>query len=405
MTALRNARTCHFGSVSTISSLRLPCNFLAYTASRRSAQRSHRFLSFKPFASRPRVPTVAQVPLGSPRPPSAIFYPTSFVQHSDKYTGHASEIIVCASRRLPHFHLQSNICPSTTASALIAAIALVTIVYWAGLGEEKREDVELGPSNTDIMSSEIMSGHLGNLTSEQEHKLLKLWGAILKICDVADANGAASEDSSTTREGKAVSESETPKKKRGFGLLGSRNATSNAPEDDKYGLTQQYQEILASEKAEDIRETIWSMMKHDHPDALVLRFLRARKWDIEKALVMLISAMNWRHSKMNVDQDIMKNGEAGAVHDEKHGTGQAQQLGSGFLKQSRMGKSFLHGTDKEGRPICVVRVRLHKASDQSAESLERYTVFIIETARLALQAPVDTAVSSNSSDCLVQIIN
>lgn len=63
----------------------------------------------------------------------------------------------------------------------------------------------------------------------------------------------------------------------------------------------------------------------------------------------------------------------------------------GFIKQLRMGKSFLHGMDKEGRPICFVRVRLHKQADQSEEALEKYTVYIMETARLMLRDPVDTA--------------
>jgi len=95
---------------------------------------------------------------------------------------------------------------------------------------------------------------------------------------------------------------------------------------------------------------------------------------------------------MNLDDDIMKNGEGGAIEDEKNGSASAKKLGSDFMAQLRMGKSFLHGTDKEGRPICVVRVRLHRPGEQSLESLERYTVFIIETARLVLEPPVDTAV-------------
>ncbi|CAL3972138.1 unnamed protein product, partial [Diplocarpon coronariae] len=35
--------------------------------------------------------------------------------------------------------------------------------------------------------------------------------------------------------------------------------------------------------------------------------------------------------------------------------------------------------------------RLHKQGEQSEESLERYTVFIIESARMILSPPVDTA--------------
>jgi hypothetical protein len=261
------------------------------------------------------------------------------------------------------------------------------------------------------MAPEIAPGHLGNLTAEQEDKLRKFWKAIFKVCGVvfeSDADIVPLDDT------KPVAESEPAKKKRGFSLFrsspqpdssssGNSNAIDSA-EDDKYGLNKQYQEILASQKPEDIRDTMWGMMKHDHPDALLLRFLRARKWDVEKALVMLISAMNWRHTKMKVDQDIMRNGEAGAASDEKSGDEKAKKSGQDFLKQSRMGKSFLHGTDKEGRPICVVRVRLHKAADQSPQSLERYTVFIIETARLALKPPIDTAVSLNTPvGCLSRV--
>ncbi|KAM4062265.1 CRAL/TRIO domain-containing protein [Hirsutella rhossiliensis] len=230
-------------------------------------------------------------------------------------------------------------------------------------------------------------GHIGNLTVEQQEKLRQLWNEIFKLCGVADPE----------------EDPESPQKKR-FSLFRRKNAesspTSNgsAPEakdgtdsNDKHGQTKQFQKTLESQTPESIRETIWSMVKQDNPDALVLRFLRARKWDVQQALVMLVSAMHWRHTEMHVDSDIMKNGEAGAVQDEQTGSAEAKKLASDFMAQSRQGKSFLHGLDKEGRPICVVRARLHKPSAQSAESLERYTVFIIETARLALEPPVDTA--------------
>ncbi|PHH81421.1 hypothetical protein CDD83_3581 [Cordyceps sp. RAO-2017] len=252
-------------------------------------------------------------------------------------------------------------------------------------------------------------GHVGNLTPEQEEKLRRLWHAIFKLCGVADAdfvanangNGPAAADDSSGTPAHPLEEPESPHKKR-FSLFRRKHTESHSAshashakdgvdEEDKFGQMKHFQKTLASQSPENIRETIWSMVKQDHPDALVLRFLRARKWDVDKALVMLVSAMNWRSADMNVDTDIMMNGDAGAVQDEKHGDGDAKKLASDFMAQSRMGKAFLHGTDKEGRPVCVVRVRLHKPSAQSAESLERYTVFIIETARLTLQPPVDTA--------------
>ena len=63
----------------------------------------------------------------------------------------------------------------------------------------------------------------------------------------------------------------------------------------------------------------------------------------------------------------------------------------GFLKQLRLGKSYLHGVDMNERPICLVRTRLHHSSDQQPEALEKFTVWEMETARLMLTGDVDTA--------------
>jgi hypothetical protein len=88
----------------------------------------------------------------------------------------------------------------------------------------------------------------------------------------------------------------------------------------------------------------------------------------------------------------MTNGEAQAFKHASSADPAKKQKGEEFLKQMRMGKSFLHGVDKFGRPICVVRVRLHRAADQEVDTLERFTVYTIETARLLLAPPVETAV-------------
>jgi hypothetical protein len=248
------------------------------------------------------------------------------------------------------------------------------------------------------MTARGLPGRPGNLTPEQEEKLRQIWVAVLQTTGVREIDTAVV-DAPEAPDG----EPETPKKKR-FGIFrkeakskgpaGSDTPPKDVTEEDKYGQTAKYHESLANHSPESIRQTIWTMVKHDHPDALVLRFLRARKWDVEKALVMLVSTMNWRHTEMHLDDDIMQKGEGGAVDDEKHATDtQLKIVGHDFMEQIRMGKSFLHGTDKEGRPICYVRVRLHKQGEQCEESLERYTVWLIETARMVLSPPVDTAVS------------
>jgi hypothetical protein len=242
------------------------------------------------------------------------------------------------------------------------------------------------------MSFQVPPGRPGNLTPEQEEKLRKLWVAVFQLTGVADEESSGAEILSPKEETSPADADQ--KKKRGFGMFKKGKSGTSTPtesaDEDKYNETKQFHETLAKETPETIRHTIWSMVKHDHPDALVLRFLRARKWDVEKALVMLVATMNWRHNDMKVDDDIMKNGDAFAVEDEKTDS-TTKQVSADMMKQLRMGKSFLHGTDKQGRPICVVRVRLHKAGQECEESLEKYTVYIIETARMTLEPPVDTA--------------
>lgn len=227
-------------------------------------------------------------------------------------------------------------------------------------------------------------GTINNLTPAQEQKLKEFWTTVLKTFAVIDPNAQQ------TPPHTATSEAESAKKKGGFF---HRKRDSTVEDDDKYGQTKEFQEILGTTKPETLRETFWTMVKDDSPDALLLRFLRARKWDVQKALAMLITTVHWRDKEMKVDEDIMRNGEGGALIDEREGEGVRKSEGRDFLAQLRMGKSFIHGVDKEGRPICVVRVKLHRGGEQSERALERYTVFLIETCRLALTSPVETAVS------------
>ncbi|EWC48240.1 hypothetical protein DRE_02344 [Drechslerella stenobrocha 248] len=149
-----------------------------------------------------------------------------------------------------------------------------------------------------------------------------------------------------------------------------------ADPEDKYNQGKVFKDALASQTPEQLRTTFWGFVKYDNPDALLLRFLRARKWDVEKALVMMVSTMHWRGQEVHVE-DLVREGEL-------HGITSGDD---GFMHQLRVGKSYIHGVDNEQRPICVVAVRLHRASEQSQQSLERYTVYLIETTRLLLKSP------------------
>ncbi|KAK2591186.1 phosphatidylinositol transfer protein csr1 [Conoideocrella luteorostrata] len=294
------------------------------------------------------------------------------------------------------------------------------------------------------VTNEIEPGHLGNLSPEQEALLRELWQTVFMLYNMFENAGTIVSDA-------AAMKSESPKQSTGW--FGRKSAPAppapkhspdvmealNMITKDEYEqehLSKQFQQLLAmqspesvkkfkeglatqppeaiqqlrdvlaaqtpesirefqkilhGQSAQSIRAMVIGAVKHEHPDTLILRFLRARKWDINKSLMMMFKALNWRYSSAHVDDDVMFHGEAGAAEDEKNGDKAAKTLAHDFLKQIRMGKSYFHGTDRQQRPICVVRARLHRASDQCVESIERYTTYLIETGRFALNPPVETA--------------
>lgn len=250
------------------------------------------------------------------------------------------------------------------------------------------------------MTGERLPGRPGTLTPEQEERLRIFWVAVLDVFGVVDKEHAATLKAAVhgpiqTLSRQATHDSKKEKKKHGWFSRKSKNeeAAGAEADNDKYGQTEQFRVALAEMSPEVLRAAFWSMVKHDHPDGLLLRFLRARKWDVEKALVMMVSTMHWRAKEMHVDDDIVLHGEEHMFLNSQSSDPKVKKWGDDFLAQMTTGKSYIHSEDREGRPLCFVRARLHHAGDQSEESSERYTVHIIETARLLLHPPVDTSVS------------
>lgn len=263
---------------------------------------------------------------------------------------------------------------------------------------------------------EIPPGHLGNLTPAQEEKLRQLWAFGFQVLEMYETEGRIYEEKKARGEVVDAPVTSPKASSGGWGLFGKKKTTELThpkfpncvkemqklmPDDepDKEELIKLAIEALDIYTPETARAIIVEAVKHEHPDTLALRFLRARKWNLMRAVVMLAKSVRWRVEEMHVDRVLMREGEGKMKENEVSGAAGSREktVGKDFLNQMRWGKGFLHGVDREGRPVNYIRAKLHRASDQTVESLEKFTVYCIELARLSLQAPVEMGVSTNNN--------
>lgn len=219
-------------------------------------------------------------------------------------------------------------------------------------------------------------GRIDQLTSEQEQKLKDMWAQILMFTGALPHHLHTTPSTLTTHS--AESKKKKKKSKRSFfGVRkGGHDNKENSKADDE---AKAFKEVLNGLSSEEISVALFKMLKADNPDNLLLRFLRARKWDVKAALQMLGTTFAWRHEN-NVNESLY-NGERVAF--EKNDTE--------FLHLARVKESYIWGHDFRGRPIVHVKAYNHDPKAQSEESMARFTIYLIETARLCMKDPVDTA--------------
>ena len=204
------------------------------------------------------------------------------------------------------------------------------------------------PSNTISESqhaeeTQAQPGHLGTLTPEEERKLQEAWVHLLRLSAVEGSKDHSAPDKSEALEAELDAES----------LAGFRPA-------------------------------LWNLFLADHPDVMILRFLRARKWDVDRAMGMLVSNMHWRHEH-KIDEEIVAKGDTVALSDEQ------SKDDKELMDQFRSGKAYVRGTDRNGRPVFIIRVKLHELNVQSNEVMERFVLHNIETIKMMMRHPNEKA--------------
>lgn len=232
------------------------------------------------------------------------------------------------------------------------------------------------------MTTATPPGRVSTLTDDQEHVLKQVWMYLLHFTG-----------HKVNQTGPLVTHQHVPapgaKKKSGFlgklkrkkddeQLSDALSRNSSIDPAVKHATDLKVHQALSGLNAKSTELALWDSLRQDSIDNFILRFIRARKWDIDNSLMMLSHSIEWRYKESKVDE-ILRNGELQALKDKKEGV----------IKQFKSGKCIIRGRDKKGRPIVIVRPKFHHSSDQTFEEIEIFTLLLIEYARLMLNEPID----------------
>ncbi|KAH8922726.1 CRAL/TRIO domain-containing protein [Atractiella rhizophila] len=212
-------------------------------------------------------------------------------------------------------------------------------------------------------------GIAGLLTSDQSDSLRSMWREFQKLLDEAPEEGTETDTKlkrSATTNSSASGSSKEPK---------------GTPKDDKAkDAARLSQDLKAAREGLEkygrrrFERTFWKFVQGDNPDDQMLRFLRARKWQLTPAVAMLLACLKWRIE--SGVENLFEEGEEGLA-----------KLGKGGLIHVREGKTFLHGTDRDGRVVIYIHARLHHGSDQDPKELEAFIMHHMETCRNFFASP------------------
>lgn len=245
--------------------------------------------------------------------------------------------------------------------------------------------VKSSPAASQMTSS--TTDRVCELTQPQEIVLKQIWTYLFHFWQIP-VNGEAAFKRSEASLAQAADNSEKKKKKTSFfGKLQSSYSGSQAGEGDEEETEGKESEYVLNKIHDTLgdldpiatRDHFWSMLRVETPDAVLLKFARARKWRTDKIMSMIAHSMSWREE---AQVDAIINGGELAFYENGE---------EGVVKNLELQKAFITGRDKQGRPVLLARPRLHFAHDQAEADIEKYCLLVIEQAKLFFRTPVETA--------------
>lgn len=232
----------------------------------------------------------------------------------------------------------------------------------------------------------LLSGHVNNLSPVEEVKLQLLWTLLLAVLSSPGDADLADFDRRSQKHKLAYCKALFA---RLHPLLPSDCFDVNGQEgsqadfylfklDEKKLYVQFYKcetfsQLMDRVDSNPISQEFYDQMGAEDPDTLLLRFLRARKWNIIDASLMLIDTLYW-HRSFGVGR-LMREGEPAV-----------------FQYLLTCNKHYAWNVDHKGRLVIWITSRLHDKNRQTLQQNLEALVYLVEQAR-RLMAPGTETVS------------
>lgn len=205
----------------------------------------------------------------------------------------------------------------------------------------------------------------GNLNADQKSKLSFMWDLVFTVLNHPDkaVKGEFSEEDELGHHDTHLSKQDQQKQAKSL-------------KEEQEAL----KELFAIHGVEEFHDQLWFLFGPDIPDMIMLKYLRARKWNVHRAFAMLCKCIKWR-----IESDVLgivAKGDLGLSREDPK-----------YALQGPAEKVYSLGfSDKNVMPVIMIHVKNHIASTQPAETMTKFVISAAETFRTLVVYPNDKVI-------------
>lgn len=221
--------------------------------------------------------------------------------------------------------------------------------------------------------SSPLAPHSGCLTHEQSDLLAELWRVFFAACEVEPAASAPAFEPSVYAKQHAQHTAHAGPHPRAHNIPSDDHAKRELRRLEEATEMRAFLKLYGGPQLRQIFYT--GIVRGDHPDAVMLRFLRSRKWEVQAAVNQIGSVARFRvEAKLDA---LMRGGEPQL----------ARTKGAAALMQK--GVCYIWGATPRGEPIYWLEVARHLSANQTQHELHQLVVYYQEWLSLLMVPPVE----------------